>query len=151
MVTTLKDINQMHTIKLLKKILDHTQVKILVLINQVDLRLKEEWENFRKRDSYTRQDSDDEDTDNYKSDQEFSRCKILEEMVRRPKEELINGLQENDTVVTNRVTFQTVILKGFNEFYKTFDEPDFREKVHKSNVNKWIKQNLINSTDSKQA
>ncbi|CAF1381962.1 unnamed protein product [Rotaria magnacalcarata] len=151
MVTTLKDINQMNTIKLLKKILDNTQVKILVLINQVDLRLKEEWENFRKRDSYTRQDSDDEGTDNFKSDQEFSRCKILEEMVRRPKEELINGLQEDDTVVKNRVTFQTVILKGFNEFYKTFDEPGFREKVHKSNVNKWIKQNLINFTDSKQA
>ncbi|CAM4917171.1 unnamed protein product [Rotaria socialis] len=147
LVTALTDVNQKHTIALLNKILKDTRVKILVLINKVDLRLKEAWKKIRKGYSYRRQDSDDEDTDNHELDQVFSLCKTLDEMVKRPREELIDGLEVDRTVVNNRVTFQTVILTGFNEFYKTFDEPGFREKVHKSNVNKWIKQNLINSTD----
>jgi hypothetical protein len=71
----------------------------------------------------------------------------LDTLVKRPIRELSQKLKVDPSVVKKRVTFQPVILKGFNEFNKTFNEPDFRNKVHKSNVNKWITQNLINCSD----
>ncbi|CAF3899978.1 unnamed protein product [Rotaria sp. Silwood1] len=161
-VTTLKDINQKHTISLLNKILYSTKVKILVLINQVDIRLMEKWQEVkrqevRRRSSYKKKDSDD-DSDIDETNQEFNRCQILDQMIERPRKELIQGLMIAAEVIKTRVTFQKVILKGFNDFDKIFirynnqyKNDGFRDKVHKSNVQKWIKQNLINSISSHQS
>ncbi|CAF0743569.1 unnamed protein product [Adineta steineri] len=151
-VTTLRDVNQTHTIALLNKLLNHTKVKILVLINQVDIRLKEEWDRIRRQSHRRRMDSD-EDSDMDETNQEFNRCQKLDQMVERPRQELIEGLTIAPEVIKSRVTFQTIILKGFNGFNKAFiksnnayKNDDFRDKVHRSNVNNWIKKNLINSS-----
>jgi small GTP-binding protein len=149
LVTTLKDINQTPTIRLLEKILNNTQVKILVLINQVDLRLKKAWKKFKAGSSNKYKNSDDDNSDNDESDGKFSLCKTLNELIERPQKELIQGLNLDSSIIENRITFQPIILKGFNEFIKPFKEPDFRKKVHKSNVDQWIKRNLINTNRSK--
>jgi GTP-binding protein EngB required for normal cell division len=148
LMTTLRDINQLGIIDQLNKLLHNTHVNILVLINQVDLKLKNAWEIFRKTNLDNNKDSDDDDDGNEDElNREFSRCETLDTLVKRPIRELSQKLKVDPSVVKKRVTFQPVILKGFNEFNKTFNEPDFRNKVHKSNVNKWITQNLINCSD----
>ena len=146
LVTTLKDINQLGTIDQLHKILQNTHVNVLVLINQVDLRIKYAWEIFRKKNSYHNVDSEESDTDGEEFNNEFSLCETLTDLIKRPKEELIEKLKLkiNLSIIEKRVTFQPVILKGFNELIKTFNQPDFRNEVHKSNINNWIKQNLLN-------
>ncbi|CAF5070728.1 unnamed protein product, partial [Rotaria sp. Silwood1] len=156
-VTTLTNINQIHTISLLNKILNSTKVKILVLINQVDIRLMKKWEEVKRQSSYKKKDSD-EDSDIDETNQEFNRCQILDQMIERPRKELIQGLTIAAEVIKTRVTFQTVILKGFNDFDKKlikynnqYKYDGFRDKVHKSNVQKWIKQNLINLISSHQS
>jgi len=144
LMTTLRDINQEGTIKQLLGILDNTKANILVLINQVDNRLKAELEKYRRRDSDIRENSDDDESED-EGDQRFSVCQLLDTLLERPEKELIQKLRVDPFTLEQRVTFQPVILKGFNEFNKTFDEPAFRDKVHKSNVNKWIKKNLLNN------
>ena len=150
-MTTLKDINQSGTIDQLHRILQYTYVKVLILINQVDLRLKHAWEVYRRRNSNYNDDSDEDAADSDELNTEFSLCKTLTELLERPKKELIEKVQKklenNLSAIEERVTFQPVILKGFNEFMKTFKEPNFDNEVHKSNINKWIKQNLLNHID----
>ncbi len=147
LMTKLDDMNRMGTIKLLDNILHSTQVKVLVLINQVDVSLKVAWEKFRKPNSDKYEDSDKDDSDKDELNEEFSRCETLNTLLQRPTEELIQGLTVDKMVLKSRVTFQPIILKGFKEFNKTFKESNFRDNVHKSNVNKWIKKNLINSAN----
>jgi len=144
LVTTLEDINQVGTIYQLDNILHNTHVNVLVLINKVDLRLKEA---SRKKKSYNNNDSDEDATSSDESNDDFSLCETLDELHKRPINELKEKLKVNSSVIEERVTFQPVILKGFNEFIKTFKEPNFRNEVHKSNINKWIKQNLLNHID----
>jgi small GTP-binding protein len=148
LVTTLEDINQIHTIALLRKILDDTRVKVLVLINKVDLGLSNAREKIKKANSNNYIDSDENDSGSDESGQRFSLCKTLDELIKRPQEELIQELTMDRSIVNSRVTFQPVILKGFNELIKTLNEIGFRDKVHKSNINKWIQRNLINTKDS---
>ena len=48
----------------------------------------------------------------------------------------MNELTVPQSEFDNRIIFQTIILTGFNDFIKRFNEPGFRDTVHKSNVNK---------------
>jgi GTP-binding protein EngB required for normal cell division len=144
LVTTLQNINQLGTIDQLDKILHDTHVNVLVLINQVDLRLKEA---SKKKKSYYNDDSDEDSTSSDELNEEFSLRETLVELLKRPIEELIQKLTVDSSVIKERVTFQPVILNGFNDFMKTFKEPSFRNDVHKSNINKWIKKNLLNYID----
>ena len=146
LVSSLRDINQIHTETLLEKILNDTRVKILVLINQVDLKLKEEWEKDKGGNSKHYYGSEEEvDSEDDHPDEKFSFCTTLDKLITRPVKELDESLMVDPSVVKSRFTSQPVILQGFNEFYEPFNEPEFYQKVHKSNIKRWIKLNLINN------
>ncbi|CAF4643448.1 unnamed protein product [Rotaria sp. Silwood2] len=122
-VSTLDDLNMKPTIELLDKILHLTKVKILVLINKVDIRLSDEWRKFKNK--YDINDSDDEnDYANQVLDKSFDLNKKLDEIMAVKQEELINSLTKTSSCqVKNRVTFLTVVLAGFNDLQPTFKEP----------------------------
>jgi small GTP-binding protein len=157
-VTTLADVNQKHTIDFIDKLLRDTQVNILILINQVDIRLFEEWEKFKNKSS------NNDESNNYDWEQieetaihnttesrsDFNACDTVKKLIERPKRELMNGLKTDQVQIDNRVTVKSIILKDFPKssmaciHLQSFAqrEEHFLSQVSKSYVNTWIIENL---------
>ncbi|CAF3901314.1 unnamed protein product [Rotaria magnacalcarata] len=143
-VTTLAHVNQSHTIQLIDRPLRETQINILILINQIDIRLFEErdfdWEN----DEETVADTKIETSSSFSA---FDTLKIL---IERPINEIKSGLTNDQAQISNRVTIKPNILKHFkpekeSNLLREFSrlEERFRSQLSKSNVKTWIIENLI--------
>lgn len=160
-VTTLADVNQRHTIGFIDKLLKVTNVKILILINQIDNRLFEEWENYKKN-SLNNDGSDNDDWEQIdnatihtasESIWNFRALNTIQQLIQRPVKELRAQLTSDKTEINNRVTIKPIILKDFpksearwadlQSFAKR--EKDFVSEISKSNVNAWIIDKLSNS------
>ncbi|CAF3413575.1 unnamed protein product [Rotaria socialis] len=143
-VTTLTDVNQSHTIQLIDRLLRETQINILILINQIDIRLFEErgfdWENDEETVAHTK----------IETSSSFSAFDTLKILIERP----INELTSDQAQISNRVTIEPIILKKLkpgkeSDLLREFSriEEHFRSQVSKSNVKTWIIENLTESSN----
>ncbi|CAF1201383.1 unnamed protein product [Adineta steineri] len=157
-VTTVVDINQRHSIEFINKLLKATKVNILILINQVDVRLFEEWENWKEK-SLNNDESEDDDWEHMgkatihtasESISNFSALTTIRKLIERPINELKSQLTNDQKEIDNRVTIIPTILKDFRKSDARFNdlqsfaerEKDFRPELSKSNVTKWIVDKL---------
>ncbi|CAF5153187.1 unnamed protein product [Rotaria magnacalcarata] len=97
-VTTLAHVNQSHTIQLIDRPLRETQINILILINQIDIRLFEEsdfdWENDEETVAHTK----------IETSSSFSAFDTLKILIERPINELKSGLTNDQAQISNRLT-----------------------------------------------
>ncbi|CAF3351606.1 unnamed protein product [Rotaria sp. Silwood2] len=162
-VSTLEDVNQKHNIELIDYLLQETSVNILVLINKIDVRLFEEWIQFKNKSLIddTSDHDDWEKGEDYVRDitipvnSNFNASDTVEKLIRRPKQELITSLIHDKKEIDRRLTIKPIILKQFKKvdtYYqdlRNFSRSDknFLSQVSKSNVNKWIIENLTSVYD----
>ncbi|CAF3128588.1 unnamed protein product [Rotaria sp. Silwood2] len=162
-VSTLEDVNQKHNIELIDYLLQETSVNILVLINKIDVRLFEEWIQFKNKSMIddTSDHDDWEKGEDYVRDvtvpvnSNFNASDTVEKLIRRPKQELITSLIHDKKEIDRRLTIKPIILKQFKKvdtYYqdlRNFSRSDknFLSQVSKSNVNKWIIENLTSVYD----